>query len=599
MKNRIAPRVFYQEHLDTAQTAHIALLRRISLLGWLRTLVVVLTGCGIWLLIRQDEGLWWLAALPGAIVFLLLLNYHNHIRRREWECRVQIQVLEEELKTLDGNFSHHPVGSEHVDPLHPFSYDLDIFGKGSVYQLLCRTVTLQGAGTLAQLLKEPYAADARVCTDRQAVLQELSTHPDFLLRYRVAGRSAPEAAGDFDKIINWLNQPDLFNGRRTAHLLSWICPAITIAAIALSVWHGGWHPVLGLSIALNWGVLLIFRKKTSAGFYFSGKLAGFISKYEGTFRATAKMSFIHPSLQATVETAQQAAKGIPALKKLVQRIENRQNPFVGPLMNALFLYDIQNILALERWRKREGRFLEHALTGSGDFDVRIAFAVYVFNHPAYVFPDIKTDRSTQLKGKDVKHPLLPAATAVGNDFVIGDTEQMYLLTGANMTGKSTFIRTIGINMLFAHLGLPVSAGSFGVTLCRVFTSMRITDSVQEDISYFKAELNRIRKLLQTIRHAGQPYLVLLDEPLRGTNSADKQSGTEAIIRKLLHEGAIGIVATHDTSLGRLEQELRGKIRNYHFESHVEGDMLQFDFRLKPGCSTTNNATLLMRQMGIV
>ncbi len=593
------PRIFYQEHLTAAQATHATLLRRISSLGWLRTLVVILTVCGIWLLVRQTQGLWWLAALPGAAAFLLLLNYHNHIRRREWECRVQIQVLEEELKALDGDFGHHPGGSEHIDPLHPFSYDLDIFGKGSVYQLLCRAVTLQGAASLAQWLKEPYAPDARACTSRQDVMQELSAQPDFLLRYRVAGRSAPEAAGDFDKIISWLDQPDIFNGKKAAHWLSWICPAITIAAIALSVWQGGWHPALGLSIALNWAVLLLFRKQTRTGFYFSGKLAGFVSKYEGVFRATAQMSFQHPSLQATVDAAQQAVKGIPALKKLVQRIENRQNPFVGPLMNALFMYDIQNVLALERWRKREGRSLEAALAGSGDFDARISLAVYTFNHPAHIFPDIAADGRPQLSGTGVKHPLLPAATAIGNDFVIGDTEQMYLLTGANMTGKSTFIRTVGISLVFGHLGLPVPAGSLTVTLCRVFTSMRITDSVQEDISYFKAELNRIRELLQTVRSSGRPCLVLLDEPLRGTNSADKQSGTEAIIRKLLQEGAIGIVATHDTSLGRLEQELEGKIRNYHFESHVAGDILEFDFRLKPGCSVTNNATLLMRQMGIL
>src|SRR5690606_33648511 len=210
------------------------------------------------------------------------------------------------------------------------------------------------------------------------------------------------------------------------------------------------------------------------------------------------MSFWHPSLQANVDVAQQAVKGIPALRKLVQRIENRQNPFVGPLMNALFLYDIQNVLALERWRKREGRSLEAALAGSGDFDAGISLAVYTFNHPAYIFPDIAASGIPQLNGTDVKHPLLPVATAIGNDFVIGNTEQMYLLTGANMTGKSTFIRTIGISLVFTHLGLPVPARSFTVTLCRVFTSMRITDSVQEDISYFKAELNRIRELLQTI-----------------------------------------------------------------------------------------------------
>jgi DNA mismatch repair ATPase MutS len=182
---------------------------------------------------------------------------------------------------------------------------------------------------------------------------------------------------------------------------------------------------------------------------------------------------------------------------------------------------------------------------------------------------------------------------------LGKNEQLYLLTGANMTGKSTFIRTIGVNLILAYLGVPVRARSFIVPLLRIYTAIRISDSVQDDISYFKAELNRMQQLMQTVKDSDIPYFILLDEPLRGTNSTDKQLGTQSIMEKLLQFNAIGIVATHDTGLCRLEQAHPRKISNYHFESEVTDAGLKFDFKLKPGGSTSNNATILMKLMGIV
>ncbi len=591
------PRIFYSDLLSAAKEELDKLLKRINLITWLRTIVVLLTIAGVWWLILNTEGVWWIAAISGAAVFLILLNIHTALKREETICRTKIQVLEEELRSLDGDFNHHQHGRKFIKPIHPFSFDLDLFGIGSIYQLICRTVTLKGAAELAKRLQFPYANDKVDCISRQTLVKELKEYPDFLVRYRTLGRVAPEAAGDFDNVIDWLEQPAQL--KKTAKWLRWICPIITIITLTLSFQQGGWHPALGLAIAMNWTVLLIYRKQTVAGFRFLSKLTGFIGKYEGIFSATASMEFNHPELRKQVELSKNVVRGLPALKKLINRIENRQNPFVGPLMNAFFIYDIQNLLDLQSWKRKEGVHLKEALLASATLDAQISFAVYSFNNPGYVFPEFFDDQRIMISGKNVRHPLLREQTAVGNDFTIGIDEQLYLLTGANMTGKSTFIRTLGVHLIMGHLGLPVPAESLRMSLCRLYTSMRITDSVQEDISYFKAELNRIKDLLETISEERHPYLVLLDEPLRGTNSADKQSGTAAIIRKLTEKKVIGVVATHDTGLGRLEQELDGKIRNYHFESQLAAGQLQFDFKLKPGCSTTNNATQLMQQMGII
>jgi len=231
-------------------------------------------------------------------------------------------------------------------------------------------------------------------------------------------------------------------------------------------------------------------------------------------------------------------------------------------------------------------------------DVYVSCAVYAFNHPENIYPDINTS-DLVIRAKDLKHPLLLPATAVGNDVSLGNAEQFYLLTGANMTGKSTFIRTIGVSNVLSHIGLPLPAKELSVPLLDLYTSMRITDSVQDDISYFRAELNRIKTIMDRVKASATPYMVLLDEPLRGTNSTDKQQGTRAIVENLLSYHAIGIVATHDTGLCDMETDYSGRVSNYHFESQVGETALTFDFKLKPGASTSNNATILMRQMGIV
>ena len=312
----------------------------------------------------------------------------------------------------------------------------------------------------------------------------------------------------------------------------------------------------------------------------------------------AGASFTAPWLQSVSQSAKESVAEILKFKKLVHLFDSRSNGMVGPVMNTFFLFDFYCLLQLEGWRKKHSPLLLQAIDEMIATDVDVSGAVYAFNHPQNIYPQIN-DTGSEILASDLKHPLLSPATAVGNDTSIGKDEQFYLLTGANMTGKSTFIRTIGVSNVMANLGLPLPAKALSLPLLNLYTSMRITDSVQDDISYFRAELNRIKSIMDTVKASQQPYLVLLDEPLRGTNSTDKQEGTRAIAENLLSYNAIGIIATHDTGLCDMETNFPRKVRNYHFESRVETAGLAFDFKLRPGASTSNNATILMRQMGIV
>jgi DNA mismatch repair ATPase MutS len=303
-------------------------------------------------------------------------------------------------------------------------------------------------------------------------------------------------------------------------------------------------------------------------------------------------------LKKTGEDAKKMSVAILQFKKLVHLFEARSNGLTGPIMNTLFLFDFYCLLRLESWRKNHRQSLIEAMDMMIETDVLISSAVYAFNHPDYIYPTI-TDSGCVITASGLRHPLLSQKAAVGNDAILGEKEQFYLLTGANMTGKSTFIRTIGVSIVIGNAGLPFPAKALSLPLLDLYTSMRITDSVQEDISYFRAELNRVKMIMDKVKTAARPCLVLLDEPLRGTNSTDKQQGTRSIVETLLSYHAIGIVATHDTGLCDMELLHKGQVSNYHFESQVETGGLSFDFKLKPGGSTSNNATALMRQMGII
>ena len=539
---------------------------------------------------------WWLVA-AAVIAFIAIVRRHLTLQDQKNMIDINLLLIENELKALHNDNTPFPDGSSYIDTAHPYSYDLDIFGRGSVYQLLCRAVTHGGAASLARRLSS-LVIDKDSITERQRIIAELSTTPDLLQALRVAGMSVPEGPNDQMRVKAWLQAPDAFLSSAVVRIAVIVMPALSIGGIIWSVIDGSLFAGFGLIVIINWVLLGSFQKKIKLAVQQIGNTAPLIDKYAGMLSHVAGVEFTTPWLQTVSSNATASVKEINAFKKLVHAFDSRSNGMTGPLMNTLFLFDLYSLIRLEGWRKKHSALLINAIDDMVTADVYISCAVYAFNHPENIYPEIDAT-AVQILATGLRHPLMPYGTAVGNDISIGRAERFYLLTGANMTGKSTFIRTIGVSNVMANLGLPLPATSLTLPLLHLYTSMRITDSVQDDISYFRAELNRIKAIMDTVRTAQQPYLVLLDEPLRGTNSMDKQQGTRAIVESLITCNAIGIVATHDIGLCDMEDTLPGKVRNYHFESTVEKDGLAFDFTLRPGASTSNNATILMRQMGIV
>ncbi len=532
-----------------------------------------------------------------AIVFLILVRRHMMVKDKIDRVKMYLTIIEGETEALNGNYKRFQNGAQFLNATHPYTYDLDVFGDHSLFQMLNRTVTFGGNDSLAGMMMNG-TTEKTTIEDRQAIIKELSQNPEFLEDFRVEGMRVNEDKNHLKRLREWLIADEMFAGNQFLKIAGVVMPVLALGAIAYSValasvWVGLWGVVVA-----NWLILGNQQKKIKTAAQQIGNTAALMQLYEALLRQVASNKFEQPWLKAQQELALNSLEQMTAFRKLVQQFEGRNNGMVGPLMNTLFLFDIICLLRLEKWKKHNRATLINATESIIALDALISCSVHAFNHPEYTYPQFN-DQKTTITATDLRHPLLNAQTAVGNSFTLGIQEQFYLLTGANMTGKSTFIRTIGVSVVLANLGLPLFATAVTMPVARLYTSMRVTDSVQDDISYFKAELNRISNLMQAVEQSTIPYVVLLDEPLRGTNSTDKQQGTRAIVHKLLKYKAIGIVATHDTILCDMAARYTGEINNYHFESTVSPTGLSFDFTLKTGGSTSNNATILMKQMGII
>ncbi len=561
-------------------------------------LLVTIAGVTSFIIAVRNDVNWYWGIFGGfTFAFLALVRYHDQLNKKQEEIKIQIALIDNELKALSGDHSAFADGSAFTDVTHPFTYDLDIFGKGSVYQLLCRTATLGGAQRLAQLLST-LSRDKDTITERQEIIKELSTLPDLLQDFRVAGALDKEGENDQQRLLEWLNGPDSFINNTSLKAITLAIQSGAIALIITTILSVTPSSFITLFIILNWVILGIYHKRVKKALKQIGNSEAFIDKFERLLTQMATNQFKVSWLQNAGAQANSSLKSIKQFRSLLRLLDSRDNVLIGPVLNSFFLFDIYCMIRLEMWRKKNNTILTEALDMVIATDVFVSCAVYAFNNPQNIYPTLHTN-GTVISAKHLRHPLLPAAIAVGNDVSMGIEEQFYLLTGANMTGKSTFIRTIGVTNILCNMGMPLPADELSMPVIDMYTSMRITDSVQDDVSYFRAELNRIKSIMDVVRTADRPYLVLLDEPLRGTNSTDKQQGTRSIVETLLTFHAIGIVATHDTGLGDMETHYKDKVSNYHFESKVEPNRLSFDFKLKRGVSMSNNATILMKQMGIV
>lgn len=544
---------------------------------------------------KVPEGLI-ITSVVFIILFFLLLKKHISVKREKEFQEELASINYEEIKRSKGDLSGFDNGEEFIDPIHSYHNDLDIFGKNSLFQLLNRTSTRQGRSLFSQWLSKP--EDKELIQKRNAAIKELGPKIDWRQNFEAYGRTFNDEKDGVQDLLDWLKETNTILTKKFYRFAVVFFPIATITVLLL--WAFGVIPMssISLMILVNIGVLGSVQKqakdiysKTVKGNQALKALKNQISLIENeTFDSALMMAlkshFNHDKLKAS--------SSLKELQFILDSLLNRANLLYWGI-NLVFHIDLITLILAEKWKEKTKADVEKWFTSIGEIECLNSLAGFHYANPNYNFPIISEEPFT-IEGEGVGHPLIKPKKRISNDFNFSGKGGICLITGSNMSGKSTFLRTVGINAVLALMGAPVCAKTLEISNLQVFTSMRTEDDLEESVSSFYAELKRLKQLLGSI-NSEIPVLFMIDEVLKGTNSEDRHKGASALIHQLNKAYAFGFVSTHDIELGNITNELKG-VKNYSFNSVIEGDEIIFDYTLTEGICKSFNATKLMQLMGI-
>lgn len=541
------------------------------------------------------------------LVFIGLVNYHGRLKRAEQWASEHVRLNEEAIKRHGREWSGLP-GAEFgtADPGHPYAIDLDIFGRASLFQLLGTVSTASGRATLRDWLLAPAAPEeARA---RQAAVAELAPMIDLrdelTARGRLEGRSSLEEVEGF---LRWAEDEPWLLHRRGLVWITRIVPLSTAALAIADITGFIERPFWMIPLLLGIAITFAFGGSVSRRFGQAFSRSGAFRQYAALFRLLAGADFEAPrlrSIQADLQAGGRPAdRRMQRLERLMELADLRFSTFHFPIQ-ALTLWDFYVLNALERWQTVAGKEARRWLRAVGEAEALAALAALAFDNPDWTFPDLVDEGDAVIHAEDLGHPLLAPATRVTNDVTVGPPGTFLLVTGSNMSGKSTLLRAIGTNVVLGQAGGPVCARAMRIPPVALITSMRVQDSLEEGISYFMAELKRLKQVVDAakdVEATGRTLLYLLDEILHGTNSAERQIAAQRVIAHLVDTGAIGAVSTHDLALADAER-LAAASRPVHFMESVSREngrlSMSFDYKLREGVATSTNALKLMEIVGL-
>lgn len=593
------PENHYTERLSLTKGQLQQVKKQIFRISMLRLTLFIAGVAGIYFFFSQTPLLIVCICLTFLPLFILVKIHNRFFIRKEW-LETQARIIQEELQALSGDYSSFEDGKEYVNPEHPYSFDLDIFGRRSLFQSINRTCTFFGKDRLAKWLQNHLHKKTSI-EKRQEMVREISEHTLFREQFRVAGLVHHGQSSDGEKIQAWSQSPAQYLHAGWVKAFIWGVPVINSLLLITSLIGWTSFSCLGLSfgifLVLSFGII---KRATYIQETYGKKLKS-LNGYARLIALAKAEDWKSAGMLELMErfnlNGQSPVQALQQLSKELDRLDLRNNQFLYVLLEGSIFFQLQEIVRIERWKVRYGQYISEWLETVGELDALCSLGTFAYNHPQYTYPEL-TEKPFCFLATQMGHPLMPVSQCVKNDATIPSRPFFLIITGANMAGKSTYLRTIGVNYLLACVGAPVCCERLKLHPNQLITSLRTSDSLSDNESYFFAELKRLKRIIDLLNQ-GQQLFIILDEILKGTNSMDKQKGSFDLIRQFMQLKANGIIATHDLLLGSLIKQFPEEIRNYCFEADIKDNELTFSYKLREGVAQNMNACFLMKKMGII
>ncbi len=592
------PSVFYNSRIESLSAEQKKLQQRKSVFGILRLGSIIAIIAAFYFLWSINKL--YAAGAAAIVLFVFIQLIYKDLANRAAIKRLGhlIQINKDELLALEGKYYHFADGTNFIPHDHFYANDMDVFGHASLFQFINRTTSELGAKKLADWLLAP--ANTATILQRQDAVKELSNLNIWRQNIHATGKENSIKENTLTTIKNWLAEPTLLLQFKHWHWLRYLLPAIILTACVLTIFDvmslQYLYPILFIYFVIAFQINKLvapLHNKLSVIVSDLDVLSESIACIEVQNFNSELLKQLKNDLQHQHSTA---SLKIIKIKKILDRLDLRYNIVVSIPFNILLLWNLQQILDLEKWKKENDFNVQIWFDTLAHVETLNSFATVYFNNPDWCFPVLKQSHFS-IAATSLGHPLINKNKRINNFIEINNAGEIMLVTGSNMAGKSTYLRSIGINTILAMAGAPVCAKFFEISPVQLLSSMRIADNLEESTSTFYAELKKLKTVIEKI-NAGEKVFILLDEILRGTNSLDRHTGSEALIRQLIKQKAAAILATHDVALASLQTEFPANILNYHFDAQVNGEELYFDYKLKDGVCTNMNASLLMKKIGL-
>ena len=587
----------YEARRDAWLAKQNVVQRQVIRLGNVRLCLGVLTAVIAWLAYEQSAiSAWWLFIPLLAIVALFAV--HARLARQRAFAERGLRYYDRAIDRIRNRWQGKgEPGDRFRDPSHVYAEDLDLFGKGGLFELLCTARTAAGEDALAQYLLRPATLDETA--NRQQAVRELSSRLDLREDLALLGEDV-RAQVRAEILTQWGSRPAI----PFPAILRILAPVLAVAAATLTfAFFLQWLPLwpLGIALLVNGSIVYLTRHTVSQIVASVETPANHLAILALLIQRIEQEKFTSPKLQSLVEQLQvgglPAAAQISRLERWIDWLGAGSHPLIKIVQLAL-LWPLQVAFAIEMWRRRSGTHIGEWISALGEFEALSSIASLSFERPAWPFPELRSPAQASFTAKALRHPLIDEHRCIPNDVTLSGSPRLLIISGSNMSGKSTLLRTIGLNTVLAWAGAPVNAQQLTLSPLQTGASIRVTDSLQDNRSRFFAEITRLRQIVDLTREP-TPVLFLLDELLSGTNSNDRRIGAAGLVKGLLQGNTIGLLTTHDLALAEIAADLKGVAENVHFEDRIVDGKMEFDYQLRPGVVTHSNALELMRAVGLV